>query len=193
MAHTKTSEFPNFQIVTLATFLVGGGSNPADIEDIAVQANQLAPGRFAWRKYPAQINIKKVSVALFDARKAANGVLVSGSDSKGWMLTSAGLSFAQQNEARLKNPDFGRKAQNPRERNWQRAEQIRLQSEPAFLKFHSGQSENISRREAEAFFRLDDYVVGQEREKKIVRFLNVFGDDAQFGEIVRVLATKIRA
>jgi hypothetical protein len=193
MAHTKTSEFSNFQIVTLATFLVGGGSTPADIEDIAMQANQLAPGRFAWRKYPEQINISQIASALSDARKEKNGHFVDGSPQKGWMLTSTGLSFAQQNKVRLKNPDFGRKAQNPRERNWQRAEQIRLQSEPAFLKFHCGQGEEISRREAEAFFRLDDYVVGKEREKKIVRFLNVFGDDAQFGEIVRVLSKKIRA
>jgi len=184
----KIDTVPNFKIVTLAAFLIGGATSPVDIEDIAMKSNEIAPGRFAWRKFPEQINIKKVSTALFDARKATNGAIVSGSDSKGWMLTSDGLNFAKQYESKIESTSLGRKAQNPRERNWQRAEQIRMLSEPAFLKFQNGESQNVSLREAEAFFRLNDYIVGQEREKKIVRFLSVFGEDAQLGKVVKVLS-----
>ena len=59
----------NHQIVVIAAYLVAGDSKRADTEDIAVKANQIAPGRFSWRKYPRQINIDTVRKRLWDACK----------------------------------------------------------------------------------------------------------------------------
>lgn len=44
----------NNEIVTLAVFLLGGDSHCVDTEDVAVKVNEIAPGRFTWRKYPDQ-------------------------------------------------------------------------------------------------------------------------------------------
>lgn len=67
------------EIVTLAVFLFGGDSRCIDTEDIAVKANEIAPGRFTWRKYRDQINIEQVRAFLSDAKKAKNGAYLSGS------------------------------------------------------------------------------------------------------------------
>ena len=49
----------NFQIVTVAVYLLGGEARYIDTEDVAMKANELAPGRFSWIKYRDQINIKE--------------------------------------------------------------------------------------------------------------------------------------
>ena len=46
----------NHEIVTLAVYLLGGDTQYVDTEDAAVKANELAPGRFTWRKCRDQIN-----------------------------------------------------------------------------------------------------------------------------------------
>ena len=70
-------------VVTWAVFLLGGDLNPVDTEDVAVKAHDLAPGRFAWQKYPGQINLELVRVHLSDAKKVNNGRRLSGSGRQG--------------------------------------------------------------------------------------------------------------
>jgi hypothetical protein len=72
----KTKLFTNLanhEIVTLAVYLLGGDSQRIDTEDIAKKVNELAPGRFTWRKYLDQINIENVRTFLSDAKKSKNG------------------------------------------------------------------------------------------------------------------------
>ena len=73
MTSPKTKALSNHEIVTLAVYLLGGDSKRIDTEDIAVKSNELAPGRFTWRKYSDQINIKIISWCLWDAKKPKNG------------------------------------------------------------------------------------------------------------------------
>ncbi|MFZ0829061.1 MAG: hypothetical protein WAO02_16730 [Verrucomicrobiia bacterium] len=54
MISPKAKALSNHEIVTLAVYLLGGDSKRIDTEDIAVKANELAPGRFNWRKYRDQ-------------------------------------------------------------------------------------------------------------------------------------------
>lgn len=187
-----SANFTNFEIVTISLALMGGDAAFADVEDVAIKANELAPGRFAWRKYPQQIDLSRVAVALFDARKEKNGAYVLGSTRKGWMLTEAGLSYARLHTSQVQNADLSRKAQTPRERHWERSERQRMMSETAYFKFVKNEMRDVSQAEAESFFRLDDYVVGQARERKLIRILNVFGDDQELGVAVRGLAAKVR-
>jgi len=77
------------------------------------------------------------------------------------------------------------------ERRWYQNERGRMLTEPAFLKFQSGNLHEVGSREAEAFFRVDDYVVGEARQRKITRILNVFGEDPELGQAVRQLAEKV--
>jgi hypothetical protein len=49
----------NHEIVTTAVYLLGGDRQHVDTENVAVKANELAPGRFTWRKYRDQISIRE--------------------------------------------------------------------------------------------------------------------------------------
>lgn len=69
MKVVSCKDLSNHEIVTLAVFLLGGDSQRIDTEDTAIKANELAPRRFTWRKYPDQINIETVRKRLWDARK----------------------------------------------------------------------------------------------------------------------------
>ena len=91
MTTLKAKSLSNHEIVTLAVYLLGGDTMRIDHEDVAVKANELAPGRFTWRKYKNQINIKNISAFLWDARKPKNGGYLIGTDVDGWMLTEQGL------------------------------------------------------------------------------------------------------
>src|SRR5688572_29822333 len=85
----------NHQIVTVAVYLLGGEVGPVDTEDIAVKASELAPGRFSWRKYPAQINLELIRVYLSDAKKPDKGGYLIGSGSAGWQLTQDGAALGR--------------------------------------------------------------------------------------------------
>lgn len=177
----------------MAIYLLNGEASAAvDIEDVAMKSSKLSPGRFAWRKYPDQINIFQIASALSDARKPKNGAYVMGTMQEGWTLTDTGLKFAQERVQELREADLSRKPQTAKERQWEKVERARMISEPAFLKHQSGQPNEIARVEAEAFFRVNDYVLGQAREKKIIRILNAFGNDPELGEIVQTLAKSVR-
>ncbi len=184
--------FSNHEIVTLATYLLGGDSRYVDTEDVAKKANEIAPGRFTWRKYSDQINLEVVRVYLSDAKKSEKGAYLLGSGTDGWSLTERGLEFARRRTSELKGTDLSRKPLSPRERQWLRIERGRMLTSEAFNNFQTGGVSAVPRREAEAFFRIDDYVIGDQRERKIVRVLNAFGDDAELGQAVHELARKVR-
>jgi hypothetical protein len=187
-----TKAFANHELVTLAVFLLGGEAKPVDLEDIAMKANEIAPGRFAWRKYSSQINIKNIDAFLWDAKKPKNGNYVLNSGKDEWVLTPVGVVFARERIAALQDVDVSRKALSAKHKNWLRSERERMRGSPAFAKFRAGELDEVSEQEAEAFFRLDSYVTGRPREQKLLRLMNVFGDDAELGDAVKALETKVR-
>ena len=62
----------------------------------------------------------------------------------------------------------------------------------AFAKFQEGGLGAVTTQDAEAFFRIDDYVVSKAREQKVIRALNAFGGDAELGPVVKALADTLR-
>jgi hypothetical protein len=183
--------FSSSEIVTVAVFLLGGESHQVDTEDVAVKANELAPGRFLWRKYPSQINIENVRALLSSAKSLQNGYLI-GTGKEGWLLTEKGLLFARRQIDNLKGVDLSASRLSPRERHWLRNERTRLLASKALRKYEALGIEAVSAREAEAFFGVDDYITGDTRERNVLRIVNLFGDDAQLGRPVKDLATKVR-
>lgn len=179
---------PSFGIVVLAVFQLGGDSKYVDTEDIAIQSHQIAPGRFAWRKYLQQVNLELVRVALNDAKQKKG--LVLGSGNTGWMLTPSGVAYAKANAAQqqgtYQRPFTGR------EGAWLRNERVRLAASPIFAKFQTQGIRSIEVREAERFFRLDDYIVGEARKKKLALFENGFMDDPELGPAVSAMAELVR-
>jgi len=180
--------FKNHELVTLAVFFAGGDARQVDTEDVAVKVNELAPGRFTWRKYRDQINIEIVRAFLSDAKKKKYGSLLLGTGTTGWQLTDVGLRFAQANSYRAATPAQQAQRLSKDERRRRSHELGRVAASDAFQKYAAGQRRQITRREIESVFRLDDYVVGEARIKKVQRLLNVLGDDDEVGDAVRFFA-----
>lgn len=188
---SKERSLSNHEIVTLAVYLVGGDSQYVDTEHVAFKANKLAPGRFIWRNYPDQINIKNVCAFLFDARKPKNGAYLIGSEKKGWLLSETGLEFAKQNINAIADTNLSRQSIKPKEKKWRQSEKVRLLSSEAFIKFQEAGIDAITKREAESFFRIDDYVTADARLQKIMRIKNIFGEDPDLRQAITQLATKV--
>ncbi len=182
----------NHEIVTLAVYLLGGDTQYVDTEDIAVKANEIAPGRFTWRKYSDQINIENVRAFLSDAKKEKNGAFLRGAGKDGWLLTESGAAFAKARVGILEDVDLSRERLSIKDRRWLQHERTRMLSSEAFAKFSKGKTNEITTQEAESFFRLDVYVTGNAREDKIVRALNAFGSDPELGPAVKALAPNVR-
>ena len=192
-ASTKVQKgLSNHEIVTLAVYLLGGDTQYVDTEDVAVKANEIAPGRFTWRKYSDQINIENVRAFLSDAKKDKNGGFLRGAGKDGWLLTESGAAFAKAGVASLENVDLSRERLSVKDKTWLQHERTRMLGSEAFAKFSSGMMDAITTQEAESFFRLDVYVTGNAREDKIVRALNAFGSDPELGPAVKTLAPKVR-
>jgi hypothetical protein len=175
------------EIVTIVVYLLGGHTRSVDTEDIAIKANEMAPGRFVWRKYPQHIDLQAVRFALENAKRQHCGYLI-GTGNEGWMLAKPGLEFAEENVDRFQTSDLSGQRLSESDRKWQRRERTRLVSSAAYSKFESGDSNRITQQEAASFFRLDEYVTGTAREKKVIRIVNAFGNDPQLGPAVKSLA-----
>jgi hypothetical protein len=149
---------------------VGAQKSSADTEDIAIKANELAPGRFSWRKYKDQINIDTVRKRLWDATKADKGAYLIGSEKTGWHLTKVGFDFARRKIRRAVSADLRKQRKSQHEAVSHTRELRRMMHDEAFLKFAKGLKQKITKSEAEHFFRIDDYVTGKSRTAKIERF-----------------------
>ena len=108
------------------------------------------------------------------------------------MLTQNGLRFAKRRVGELGEGELARNRLDPREMRWLRKERERMLTSEAFLEFRSQGADRIGVREAEAFFRIDDYVSDKMREQKLARIVNRFEDDPELGEAVKTLAAKIK-
>lgn len=180
------------EIVALATYLVGGDRKGVDTEDVAMKVAEIAPGRFSWRKYKDQIDLELIYKHLWALTKPEKGAYVTGSKAEGWMLTLAGTAFAEQALGKLKYLQPTREKRTIQEENWMRRERIRMQGEAAYAKIRGGRDSELTQAEAESFFRLDDYVIGPARTRKIQQAEVDFRDDPDLGPIVRKVAAVVR-
>jgi hypothetical protein len=107
-----TTELSNMDITLFALYKIGGISKKVHTEEVAWEAYQLAKERFSWRlrKFREMGFPDKTPVrfALEQAKKKENGKLVSGraggdigGELEGWRLTSQGVVWFKENEARI--------------------------------------------------------------------------------------------
>jgi hypothetical protein len=185
-------DFSNQEMVVLATYLAGGRKAYADTEDIAVKANEISPGRFTWRRYKEQINIDTVRKRLWDASKVEKGGYLVGSERDGWLLTRAGLKFCEKNLRTIKHGTAYKERHTKRERSWFDKERVRMLAEPAYCKLLAGKFKEITPVEAERFFRVDDYVVGEARKTKIQRTIAAFQSDPDLAKAIKKIAAIVR-
>jgi hypothetical protein len=184
----KTDLLSNHEIVTLAVYLLGGDGKEVGTEDVAMKANSLAPGRFTWRKYTDQIDLEIIRVFLSDAKKKKNGGYLSGTGTSGWLLTEAGLGFAKKNAGRMTTAVSAVPRLSNDEKRRRKLEQARIAASDAFRQYVAGNQAQITRHAAETAFRLNAYIVGDARKKKVQRIVNALGDDREVGDAVRFFA-----
>ena len=176
------------EMVTLAVYLLGGAQRAIDTEDIAMQAQALAPGRFSWKKYPEQINLELIRVYLSAAK--TKGELVIGSGRTGWRLTQSGMRWAKQAAPTIKDIETTRSRAQLRsgsidEQRWHR-ERLRLMSGAAWKLWKDGDHE-IPLAEAKKAFRIDSYARGDLRETKITRLQSLFSDNNEIAPFLEHL------
>lgn len=176
------------QAVTLALYALGADTASFDTEDVAMRVEKIAPGMFSWQKYPDRTDKELVRVALSDARLKAG--LVIGSHSDGWMLTPKGLEFARENATEMKSGQVPKRRTRD-DAQWQK-ERTRLMTSDAYQHYRNGALDAVTPEEADAFFRLNLYVTGETRDRKIARIENQFGDDPELGQLVKRLAQRAR-
>ena len=109
MTVSTSKPLTNHEVVLLAVYLLGGETSPVETEDIAVKANDLAPGVFTWRKYADQINMEIVRVILSNLKRAQDGKFLVGKGKDGWMLTERGLQYAIAFSNNSSRPGGGQK------------------------------------------------------------------------------------
>ena len=182
----------NVDIVVLAVLLCGGDSQQVDTEDVAVKASEIAPGRFAWRKYRDQISIDAVRKRLWDATKPEKGGYLIGSERQGWSITPAGLARVRATSGLFGTADLARDPLSKAEQRQRRVDRERMLASEAYRVALEDGPDSVSYRDAELFFRLNDYVVGIARERRLNRILAVFGDDSELGPLVSQLAERVR-
>ncbi len=182
------------EVVTLAVYLLGGTQRAIDTEDVAIEAHRLAPGRFSWRKYPAQINLELIRVYLSDGKKPEKGKMLIGSGRTGWRLTQRGLKWAQQAARATEDLQTPRSRAQSRsgsidEQRWRR-ERTRIQSTGAWKLWSEGKRD-IPQAGVKEVFRIDSYAKGDLREAKITRVRSLFPDDKELkpflDHIVKIL------
>lgn len=176
------------ETAVVALLRCGGDRSKIATEDVAVRAGAVAPGLFSWVKYPQLVDKELVRVALSDAKLKKKWAL--GSHKQGWMLTPAGVAFAQANSARIE--DQARAGRQVRDPELER-ERVRLLASDAYAHAKREGIDAVTDEEADGFFRLIAYTRGEARQRKIARLENAFGDDAELGALVVALARRARA
>ena len=188
----EPDKLANHQLVVVAAYLVGAQSTAADTEDIAVKANELAPGQFSWRKYKEQINIETVRKRLWDATKPEKGSYLIGTEKTGWRLTKAGFDFARKHIGNGPLVQSMKTRASQAERTAQTREIKRMLGEQAFQKMKEDRQAEITKSDAERFFRLDDYVTGKTRIAKIERFLIMASANKDLLRAIEILSAIVK-
>lgn len=178
----------NDQVALAALLVLGGDRGPVDTENIAVESDKLAPGRFRWRKFKEHIDLGLVRNGLQDARKKR---LVDGGAHRGWVLTLEGVQEASTLLPLLADPSTRQRIATE-QRQWEARERTRLHAEPAFhIALEQGVA-SVTRRDALRLFKLDEYASPERRAERLRRFALSFTDDPELGRVVGELIRRLQ-
>ncbi len=161
----QNNSLTNQQIVALAVYLLGGATKALDIEDIAIQAFEISPEKFAWRKFPDRIDLRVVQYALKDASIDSKGrSFLKGSLKHGYMLTSLGVEWAEIAYAKIEDIEAKNRKNSISDKL--SLEQARLLASTAFAKFELGDVKDINLSDFQEFVRVNDYFPDPIRQQR---------------------------
>ena len=175
-------ELSNFQVVVIAVAVLDGDINFIDREDIAIKVNELAPGRFNWRKYTENIDLDAVGVALRDAKKLKNRNLLVGSNIQGWMLSPAGIKWIISINIDSLTGVQSLKHRKDSIGDNQELEPIRMRSTTAYKLFIQDKLDELTTDDFNQFARVNEYYQINTRKRRIAVIDNaVTGDEELAG------------
>jgi hypothetical protein len=177
----------NDQITLVALLVLGADKSAVDTEDVAMKADELAPGRFRWRKFKEHIDLGLVRNGLQDARKKG---LTAGGALRGWALTEIGTREARSLLPRVSD-DPTRERLATEQRQWETRERTRLLAEPSFrLALETG-ADSLTKRDILRLFKLDEYASTERTAERTRRFSTAFADDQKMKRILKQLIRRL--
>ena len=185
------NKLSNQEIVTVAIYALGSGIGTFDIETIAVKADEMAPGRFRWKTRPDLISDSNTWDALSNARK--KGYILQQAAQKNtdsYLLTEIGIKFSEKNISKIKNFDQS-KMRLPVSKEIYENTKNRLIVTEAYQKAKNSKENEISTREFNQFFRLNDYMKNSQKVEKIQKIKNLFIQDKEFTKVIDKVAVTL--
>ena len=181
-----TNEHSGKEIVTLAVYECGGESSYIDTEDVAIKAQELAPGKFCWQKYPEHIDLESVKKRLFEVKDDPTKAYVIGSQKKGWILTLAGLKWAKKTsrnyvagvEVVSTKPIAGSADVNRYKR-----ERKRIMGAEGWMLWLSDR-ESVTPQHAREIYRIDSYTTPESVRQKVERLNKLMIEDKDLSEFL---------
>ena len=186
----QKTEFSKPQLVTIAVALLDGDMAYVDREDVALKVNDIAPGRFNWRKHPERIDLATVNFALLDARKTKNGGLIIGNNTKGWMLSPAGLKWIKTVNLGVVHDELSVKHRKASISANQELERNRLSNTKAHELFVEGKLKEITLQDFYEFARVNEYFQIKTRQRRYAIVANAVSDDDTLSKLWDLLQTK---
>ena len=104
------------------------------------------------------------------------------------MLTDAGVIFAKTNVSRVATLPQQHQRLSAAEKRRRTNEKARVLASTAFEKFSNGRASELVTVDIDSVFRLNDYISGLARRRKVERLVNALGDDVDVGEAIRFMA-----
>ena len=187
----KENKLSNEGIVTVALYVLGSGIGTFHLETIAKKADELAPARFRWMTDPEMISDRNTWSALSNARK--KGFIVQKANEKNthsYQLTEEGVKFSEKNINIIKNFDQS-KIRIPVSKEIYENTKNRLIITTAYQKVKNSKENDISTREFNQFFRLNDYMKNSQKEEKIQKMKNLFINDKEFKKVIDKVASTL--
>ena len=178
------NKLSNQEIVTVAIYVLGSGVGTFDIETIAKKADELAPGRFRWKTDPNMISDSNTWDALSNARK--KGIILQQANEKNtdsYLITEEGVIFSKKNIDKIKDFDQS-KIRIPVSKEIYENTKNRLIATNAYQKAKNSKVNEITKREYNDFFRLNDYMKSPQKNEKIQKIKNLFVSEKDFKKII---------
>jgi hypothetical protein len=158
--------------VLLALFDLGAAHRAADTEDVAMRAAEILPRSFRWKRYPEQIDLELVRLALKNCKMQAPP-LVDGGVSEGWQLTPAGMAVCasyRQTKGQLK-PEFVRA----------------IRSSSAFRAWKRQGVTAVGREDLLTLLRVNDYFPNSKRRERVIALMNDTSGEAELASFVAAM------
>ena len=183
------NKLSNQEIVTVAIYVLGSGVGTFDIETIAKKADELAPGRFRWKTDPNMISDSNTWDALSNARK--KGFILQQANEKNtdsYLITEEGVKFSEKNLNKIKDFDQSKIRIAVSKEIYENTKN-RLITTAAYQKAKNLKIDQITIKEFNQFFRLNDYMKNTQKQEKIQKIKNLFIHEKEFKELIDKVAT----